>query len=442
MYEQIAQLIAAQYNIKLKLTPEEWKKRQVSKETLESLGLKGSPKLSKVLVSLGIPEKRVNLILGAKMAPNSSFTRVNSDQLSCLEQGNSLYFKSCQATDSRSKWGAIDIALNKLKEDLPFMGKSLFLWTVGEPMAIDGSGFRARAKIRVVYTDDSTSKVVGLYIDRVYGQVELLLSHLQELEKWSLDHFGEEIPLLEIGEEIRGYVPSVLGGYQDTLRIGFNGFNNFKKKTKKTLLYQAYNSRNKECGVYLNPLKAVEINFQKENPFSSPIQKQEVRGYVPDFLRPVIRHYCLMIGKPEEKINYAKQGNKHSIEIRNKINQKECRLIFHNKIYEFFIEEELIYRMEMEKGLCKIYAPFKGFLPPIEIPYKYSKESIKVLRDIPGFGFMKAEPFPIKDGIVLRDIPEYGFMEAKKLPYNYSKTFGLRVVRDIPDYGWMKPELI
>lgn len=273
-YQQMFKLLIAQGNVKLKyalaIKPDEWKSGKLHKGTMMYLGvLKGSPKVSKVLLALGLSEKDVSIILGAGKVATSSKNRattVRSDRQSFLEQGNSVYYSSCQATDPRASWTSGQ-HYNKIDGDLPFIGDTLFLWTIGSPMSVDGKGFVCRAKLRVIFKP--TGEPLGLYIDRVYGNEGLLRDYTFELEEWwtnhSLSKYGVYTPVFESSyndDYVEFKSPSSASGYQDNLSF----FNKRKIKEvsapQKSLLYQAYCSRDKAGGCYTKPLTEVRYNPQ------------------------------------------------------------------------------------------------------------------------------------------------------------------------------------
>lgn len=273
-YQQMFKLLIAQGCTKLRyalnIKPDEWKSGKVSKATMLYLGvLKGSPKVSKVLLALGLSERMVSIALGDGKVATSSKTKattVRSDKQSFLEQGNSVYYSSCQATDPRASWTG-GTQHNKIEGDLPFIGDTLFLWTIGALMPEDGKGFVCRAKLRVIFKP--TNEVLGLYIDRVYGNEGLLRDYTFELEEWwtnhSLSKYGVYTPVFESSyndDYVEFKSPSSASGYQDNLSL----LNRRKIKEvsapQKSLLYQAYCSRDKKGGCYTKPLTEVSYNPQ------------------------------------------------------------------------------------------------------------------------------------------------------------------------------------
>lgn len=195
------------------ISGEEWESKLLYPETVKKMGLR-SPKISKLLLARGVPERLIQKVMLRK--EQSSF----SDAWE--EQGDSIHFSSCQARDPRAKW------FEKRKESLWQEGDRiaaekgwLHLWVVGHPMSENGEGFLARAKVRMVY--DTEGSVLGAFVDRVYGQQELL-DH-QDLKILLKKKYGEEIPILRLrtGGNVKGKVPSSVLGYQDTFKGGGGG---------------------------------------------------------------------------------------------------------------------------------------------------------------------------------------------------------------------------
>lgn len=219
------------------ISEEEWTKRQLSPATMEKLGLHGSPKLTKQLVSMGISSDVVSLALGAPSLAmlNVPRSRIVTDDVRALEeQGNSIHFDSCQATDPRSK-GGVNPSYVAIDGDKKHFGDTLFLWVIGDRMELDGEGYKARAKLRIMFRDEAGRKPAGLYIDTIYGQQELLMQELPYLDSWWKSYSASKgwvaTPLLtskgtmtEIdssGPDLsRLYCPSAMDGYLDTLERG------------------------------------------------------------------------------------------------------------------------------------------------------------------------------------------------------------------------------
>lgn len=241
----------------------EWESKRLTKGTLRSLGILNqvklrSPKLSKTLASLLGSDWASALLADCKKSDTPSHLE-SQDPRWVWEQGNSIHYSSCQATDSRAKWVGGG-SMRDLEGDLKFFGTELFFWTVGRPMSEDGKGFQARAKVRKVYKEGN---LVGLLVDKIYGQGHLL--QFGDLARLTED-FSDAALCLYHGVE-SGYedleVPSQEAGYQDTRR-GDTQKLALAQPNGKSALFRAYVSRKKDkSGVYQTPLRDVKYHPQK-----------------------------------------------------------------------------------------------------------------------------------------------------------------------------------
>lgn len=285
----IINLINLQFGIKI--TQEEWDAGKLSKERCTQLGIR-SPKLSKALIALGMPSERVAMLISGKSTKSGGVTQVwgeDYDNTALYDQGNSIHYSSCQATDGRAKWFADNDGDDycQIAGDVKFWGESLFIWAIGQPMSVDGEGFKARAKLRVCYDKDN-KEVAGLYIDRPYGQYNLLLDNISQLNHWWGTYSKERgypiTPLLmaplwqrdngggsDFQSEYGGryerllWVPSWSSGYQDTLSGGHGGLYDFfiDVSSNTPLTVRAYKAREKVNGVRHHYIKEVMYNPQK-----------------------------------------------------------------------------------------------------------------------------------------------------------------------------------
>lgn len=214
---------------------EEWESKVLSKVTQKRLGLR-SPKLSKVLASYGVPEKVSQYVLSKTKEKSYLSSAI-------LEQGDSIHFLSCQARNPLSKWIQMKCKSLWKEGDIEAHASGhLLMWVAGQPMSKDGSGFKARAKVRTVHSPRDSS-LMGVYVDLVYGQHELLQD--KDLLELLFEKFGREVPILVKEEGVKGVkgvegiVPSAAFGYQDTL---FGGGPFFFRK-KKEMLYELLTQR-------------------------------------------------------------------------------------------------------------------------------------------------------------------------------------------------------
>jgi hypothetical protein len=277
-------LIKAQYGIRL--THKEWKDRQLTKERAKELGSR-SPKLSKVLINAGVPADKVSKLLSVDTNGKSKVWE--TEEYALYDQGNSIYYKSCQRTEEFDPKG-YDLDLIEIDGDKKFYGASLFLWTVGEPWSIDGKGYQARAKLRLMYADADYTEVSGLFVDRVYGSVELLNSKLHELADWwhrtcLARGYKHGLPILSgeyglVGVNADGlaenplsgekrtdghylmYCPSNSAGYQDSFGDSFGPYDVYDLGANKSLTYRTYTTRAKQGKCYVHELEKVSYNPQ------------------------------------------------------------------------------------------------------------------------------------------------------------------------------------
>lgn len=191
-----------------------------------------SPQLSKIFKTHGVPNSVVSSLLSC---PTHEKSWVASDRLAAQDQGNSIYYSSCQATDPKAKWSG-GTGHRKIHEEEFSIGYEWFMWVVGSPMSIDGKGFKARAKLRLMYDVDGDLK--ALYIEKPYGDPDLLLQDVATLREWWYSYLCEhfvgrvvnpwDFPIfmdpywVDAPEDLPRYkvtlyCPSARYGYQDSL---------------------------------------------------------------------------------------------------------------------------------------------------------------------------------------------------------------------------------
>ena len=419
------------------LTKEEWNCKVLSSLTMKRLGLKGSPKLSKVLVSLGVPSRKVELMLGGsvKSVQASNVSYVTNDEAYIEDQGNSIYYSSCQATDDRAKWSGSD-SYNRVDQDLEAIESGLFLWCIGDPMHVDGKGFIARAKLRLLTDYDGYAK--GLYIDRPYGAHQLLMDNVQDLIDWWSDYckeqgYGNQPIFLaptwqrEDGEganfEYRFggrskpmYCPSAEVGYQDTMTNGYGPYTFFKRLgiESGTWLKKAYLARPKQDNVYLCSLKDVDYNAQKAAFVVPNVADKSWRGFINEDQKK-LAYLCLQyIGKPDSKFDFSGSTYEVKLSINNKsiiIDSYGSDLFKVRYDHRIVVSRNHKYYLTVESdGLIDL-----GFAKAQEFPYRYRDNTLTVDRTAYGFTTAVRADIPInKDGnvVVNRD----GFDLAVSLP--------------------------
>ncbi len=416
------------------LTKEEWNAKLLSSLTMKRLGLKGSPKLSKVLVSLGVPSRKVELMLGGsvKSVVASNVSYVTNDEAYIEDQGNSIYYSSCQATDSRARWSGDD-SYCRVEEDLEAWG--LFLWCIGDPMHKDGKGYIARAKLRLLTDDDN--EVCGLYIDRPYGAHQLLMDNVQDLVDWWSDHCKEEgygnQPIYlapswqrEDGEganfEYRFggrskpmYCHSAELGYQDTMSNGYGPYTFFKRLGVEsgTWTKKAYLARPKQDNVYLCSLKGVDYNAQKAAFVTPNVVDKAWRGFITPDQKSTAYNLIKYLGMPYSKFEF---------DSNNQVLAKYCNKSI--KAYKSHHSTQFNYDhrtfLDISTNKTEVYFTLEelGFYLPEQIPYSYSNSNNTLTVDRTAYGFTKAvsADIPInKQGnvVVNRD----GFNYPISLPY-------------------------
>lgn len=252
----------------------------LGKDDMNALGLKGSPKLSKVLVGLGVPTKMVELGLSAPSQKGIWVVGEHLDDVDLFwEQGDSKHYKSCQRSDQDND------ELFQVPGDIPYACEDLFMWVAGQPFSWDGEGFKARAKLRVMYKDRSCTEIAGLYIDRMYGQISTLINDLDRLQLWwnefqvKLGAHGTPILVPPVfgkdegaGQDLEGmygnegtpyYCRSAQDGYQDTLTRGVGPYTFMTPYVKEPSLRRAYKARHKEGGVWHCAMRDMVWHSQK-----------------------------------------------------------------------------------------------------------------------------------------------------------------------------------
>jgi hypothetical protein len=421
------------------MSKEEWNCKILSSVTMKRLGLKGSPKLSKVLVSLGVPSRKVELMLGGfvKSVVASNVSYVTNDEAYIEDQGNSVYYSSCQATDRRAKWSGGD-SYCRVEEDLQVIESGLFLWCIGEPMHIDGKGYIARAKLRLLTDYNGYAK--GLYIDRPYGAHQLLMDNVQDLVDWWSDYcreqgYGNQPIFLaptwqrEDGEganfEYRFggrskpmYCPSAEVGYQDTMSNGYGPYTFFKRLGVEsgTWTKKAYLARPKQDNVYLCSLKDVDYNAQKAAFVVPNVADKAWRGFITEDQRELAYTLIKYLGTPDSKFEFDLNNR-----VIAKYNNKSIRVFKGEYSIELVYDHNILFRIpttsyvhfqgiEVKQDMSEL-----GFYQAQELPYRYNNNTLTVDRTAYGFTTAVSADIPInKDGnvVVNRD----GFDLAVSLP--------------------------
>lgn len=357
------------------VSEQEWSDRKLSPQTMELLELKGSPKLTKQLTKMGLKEEVIALALGAPsgVMPHVPHSRILVKNIRDIEeQGNSIHFDSCQATDPRSKGGVkpecVDIEGDKIH-----YGDTLFLWVVGERMEIDGEGFKARAKLRVMFKDEAAKHPAGLYIDTIYGQQELLLRELPHLDSWwkeySTTRRWPSTPLLTArhslsaieadGPELEKlYCPSAMNGYLDTLKRGYAAHQPPMKQLKvptefPSLVRSAFklssirvkspiSGESREHTEHIVPRSAFSYNPQRSDALHVRGGIPEVllwRGPIPKELHEPLQSLFKALGYPVTRVTFRtyssyevkyrnEQGGEIEATFLKKDNRSPCTILY------------------------------------------------------------------------------------------------------------------
>jgi hypothetical protein len=455
---EILSLLAVQFNnsfvkeLSELMTEEECNSRLLSKSTLAGFKrlcpkVGSSPRLSKILLSLGIPEKAVSLALSTPTI--DILPRVSAELRDLLEMGDSTHFISCQASNH---------SMRKVEQLIPYLGEHLFLWVLGERQSESGDGFKARAILRVMYSDKDYAQPAGLYIDRPYGQSGTLLfyvSHLKEWwDNWCAQKGFSTSPILmpPVWQRDNGggndfqylhgglyseflYCPSAEAGYKDTLTHLSGPYDCFSALNLevRNLHLKAYHERPWEWGVYLCSLREHLYNAQK-CAFLTPPREREPRGILTSDEREQIQTLIAHFGHPTsgsfKRVTYVYEG------IALSFGSQEIALI-REMLYYPSLEEEGKY---------------------IEL---FDLSSKKVEHDLPELGLWRA--VSLKDKFNLPGAAWWGnsvevegksffftnlgrgsiqlYTSGGELFLDISRN-SIKVVTDQPSLGYLKPEKI
>lgn len=420
------------------MTKEEWNCKVLSSVTMKRLGLKGSPKLSKVLVSLGVPNRKVELMLGGsvKSVQASNVSYVTNDEAYIEDQGNSIYYSSCQATDSRARWSGDD-SYNRVEEDLYAIESGLFLWCIGDPMHKDGKGYIARAKLRLLTDYDGYAK--GLYIDRPYGAHQLLMDNVQDLVDWWSDYCAEQgygnqpIYLAPTWQREDGegadfeyrfggrsksmYCPSAEVGYQDTMTNGYGPYTFFKRLGVESGSWtkRAYLARPKQDNVYLCSLKDVDYNSQKAAFVTPNVADKPWRGFITDSQKYMAYMFIKYLGMPDSKFEFDSNNQVLA-------KYKGRSLVGYGTSYSIQFKYDHRVFLDVREGKTEVFYNLEelGFAKTEELPYSYSSynKTLTVDNNLAEAGFYRAVDADIsinKYGEVV--VNRHGFSYPVDLPY-------------------------
>lgn len=455
------------------MTKEEWNCKILSSITMKRLGLKGSPKLSKILVSLGVPNKKVELMLGGsvKSVQSSNLSYVTNDKAYIEDQGNSVYYSSCQATDNRAKWSGGD-SYCRVEEDLGAIESGLFLWCIGDPMHKDGKGYIARAKLRLLTTYEGYAK--GLYIDRPYGAHQLLMDNVQDLVDWWSEYCKEQgygnqpIYLAPTWQREDGegadfeyrfggrskamYCPSAEVGYQDTMTNGYGPYSFFVRLgiESGTWLKKAYLARPKQDNVYLCSLKEVDYNAQKASFVTPKVTDKPWRGFITSDQKYMAYTFIKCLGMPDSKFEFDSNN-----QVLAKYKGKS--LVGYGTNHSIQISYDHRVFLDIREGKTEVFhcsLEELGFAKAEYLPYSYSEynKTLNIDNTLEEAGFYTAVSADIpvdKYGSVI--VNRHGFSYPVDLPYvdktgkvviptqRYNKTYSpdsLAAQTDLSVFPW------
>ena len=280
------------------LTPDEWISKKI-----------GNKKLSRHLLSIGLPNEDVSDLLSATVT--DTMTRIVSDEDTCRNQGNSVYYSSCQATDYRAKHDA-NSSMNEIDGDMKHLGKSLFFWVTGNSMSVDGKGFTARAKLRIMYSDPNHTKIFGLWLEKIYGNALILMSNFNDLTNWWHRDMQQSTSIYKVCNDRSNtlvFIPSAADGYQDTASTSTYYY---QVVMNESLLTKAYKMRSfnefKSSKTYQYPLADVKFNPQNCEFILPKVVDKSYRGEIDSDTRRYINMLIELFGFPKssefDKTNY------------------------------------------------------------------------------------------------------------------------------------------
>ncbi len=417
------------------ITDAETSSRLLEKKTLEMLGLKGSPKLSKVLVALGVQPRRVELALNNMVDTSKGkyLTRLEGhDHRWVWEQGDSDYYTSCQYEGSGEDCREFDSQ---------FLGKTLFFWTIGLPKSEDKKGFVARAKCRVMFEDYKSRVPAALYIERPYGGYSLLFDHMTELiEMWDTlcrDRGWGNLPVVRGYYDRAGYegdpdrfwptplwCPSATDGYQDTLTQGEGPYTCFYSVSEEdSILERAYKRRPKSGGVYEVPLSATTYNAQKDSVVVSARPQKSWRGVLSATHRVVLEKLVFTLGKYDSMRITGDRGF-----VSYKGREYEITWTRSPSVHIYLLDRSLpIIEIDVKDGVTKIEIHKSlesiGFVAPDALPLVRVGDQWKVRVDVPDL-YAVADINPVFEAIqivdgektVAKDLRDYGYLRAEVIP--------------------------
>lgn len=352
-------------NVKLtqlarELSPDEWVSKKI-----------GNKKLSKHLLSIGLDNKEVSDLLSATVTDIT--TRIVSDEDTCRNQGNSIYYSSCQATDDRAKHSA-NSSINEIDGDMLHLDKSLFFWVAGNSMSVDGKGFTARAKLRIMYSDPNHTKIFGLWLEKIYGNALILMSNFNDLLDWWKNDMQQCTPIYKHSSEKSDtlvFIPSATDGYQDTAS---SSTYNYQVVMNESLLTKAYKLRScnkfKSSKTYEYSLASIKFNPQNCEFIVPKIEDKSYRGQIDSNTRKHINMLIELFGFPKsskfDKNNYRTYITfkyENDIEIIGYISSSIFTIIYNGK-----------YILDVGRNKTRVVHDYGEFVQSVRLPYNYHED--------------------------------------------------------------------
>jgi hypothetical protein len=288
----LTNLIAAQTNVAWLKEVEE---PILTKEFMAKHGLKGSPKLSKQLINLGMHPDYVALILSSKSKtkiPYKLWTKESAEIIVRL-QGNSHHFESCQKVKNPTDLKCWDgKSMCAVTEDvIPYLNGTLMFITIGNSILEDGEGWKSRAKLRLIR--NKRTKEVALYLDRVYGNTHDILEAAKEIAVFNnMKLYTKALNTNKNKHLLDWVMPSARYGYQDSPQWIYTS--ELVYHSNNQLLFGAYIERQMNEGVYDCSLSEVQYNPQN-NMFHTPNKNTVDRSVFRNTKRYPIFHEMLKV---------------------------------------------------------------------------------------------------------------------------------------------------
>jgi len=135
-----------------------------------------------------------------------------------LYQSDSVHFRSCMASGIHDGCkGCHHDEFIDGELDMYHQGH-MHIAYLGKPWHVDGKGYIARAKLRVVYDNREDMNVLGCYIENVYGDSALFHASRESLRAWVKQRYGDHTDIYDLdrGNGRLCYVPSFGRGYDDS----------------------------------------------------------------------------------------------------------------------------------------------------------------------------------------------------------------------------------